>query len=514
MKTSRLLYLSAHQLTACRWQSGELTGEGVFAATPDGHRQFADYLGQHSASVFAMLVNVAEEGFQVETIPFLRGADRQAIIERKLGQLFFNAALTASLSLGYAKDRRKDERVLLAALTNQEFFAPWLDALGEAHVALSGIYSLPLLAPSLLRKLAIADDQCLLLTVQDQSIRQSYFEHGELHFSRLTPLQNSSISGIAQTFAAEAQKLQQYLASQRIVARSQSITAHILAHPNALKTIEQSCTDTATIHYNVISIEDCARKTGLRALPPDTHCEQLFLNLLVAAPPRIQFADDRQRHDHQLLQIRSALHGLGALILLCCLLFCGKLLFETHAVSEQAEALRSEADLARRRYNDIVKTFPAIPTDTETLRHIIDRYVALEKRSASPEGLYREISRAMDEAPAVELERIDWQVGPGDAGAAARSTGQAVTASGVADDSEAVIVRGTLKLGAHATARQLLDAFNLLLETLKANPKLQIAVLQRPLDIESAKSLKGSDTTVDDDKPRAFAIQIIRKLGS
>lgn len=50
--------------------------------------------------------------------------------------------------------------------------------------------------------------------MQDQSIRQSYFEKGELHFSRLTPLQNSSISGIAQTFSAEAVKLQQYLSSQ------------------------------------------------------------------------------------------------------------------------------------------------------------------------------------------------------------------------------------------------------------------------------------------------------------
>ncbi|WP_301102177.1 hypothetical protein [Propionivibrio sp.] len=513
MKTSRLLYLSAHQMTAYRWQSGELTGEGFFTATADGQQQFADYLAQHSSSIFSILANVSEEGFQIETIPFLRGADRQAIISRKLGQLFFNAALTASLSLGHEKTKRKDERVMLAALTNKDFFDPWLQAIANAGVALSGIYSLPLLAPSLLRKLSIAGDQCLLLTVQDQSIRQSYFEKGELHFSRLTPLHNSSIAGIAQTFSAEAQKLQQYLSSQRMIARNQLITVHILAHTTALKAIQSSCTDTATIHYNVLNIEDCAQKTGLKTAPPDSHCEQLFLNLLVTAPPRIQFADDVQRHDHHLLQIRSALHGLGALALLGCLLFSGTLLFETYTVTQQTATLRSEADQARLRYNDIAKTFPPIPTDNDTLRRIIDRYIALEKKSASPDGLYHEISRALHAAPAVELDSIDWQLGSSEAGTA-RGAGQATAATPVASDSEAVIVRGTLTLGPNSNARQMLSAFNVLLEALKANPKLQVVVLQRPLDIESGKSLKGGDTTVEDNKPRTFSVQVIRKFGS
>ena len=33
MKTDSLLYLSAHQMTAYRWQSGVLTNEGMFATT-------------------------------------------------------------------------------------------------------------------------------------------------------------------------------------------------------------------------------------------------------------------------------------------------------------------------------------------------------------------------------------------------------------------------------------------------------------------------------------------------
>lgn len=505
----RLLYLSSHQMAVYGGQPGHLVCEGTFATSESGHHEFSVYLAQHPKSVYAILANVSEEGFQIETIPFLKGSDRRAIITRKLGQLFFTAVLTASQSLGYQKTQRKDERVMLAALTSNEFFAPWLNAINYAGVALAGIYSLPLLAPALLKKLQLATDQCLLLTVQDQSIRQSYFEKGELHFSRLTPLQNSSISGIAQTFSAETLKLQQYLVSQRLVGRNQLITAHILAHPGALKAIQTSCVNTATIQYNILNIEDCAKRTGLRTPPTDTHCEQLFLNLLLTTPPRIQFASDDLRHDYHLRKIRSALYLFGALALLGGLLFAGLSLIDTYALKQETESLKSETDAARLRYNEIVRTFPPIPTDNETLRRVIDRYVELEKSEASPIGLYREISHALQAAPAAELDGIEWRVDD-----IQPASGQNASDTAVAKDSETAIVHGSLKLAANANARQMLAAFDVLVDALKANPELQLEVVQRPFDIESGKSLKGGDTTLEDNKPRVFRLQISRKLGS
>ncbi|TXI74125.1 MAG: hypothetical protein E6Q43_04845, partial [Dokdonella sp.] len=217
MRRRRLLYLSAQQMTAYRRQRGILSEEASFAQTEAGLAEFASYLAGQRRAVFTLLANVGDEAFQVETIPFLRGADRSAIITRKLGQLFFNAQLTTALSLGYEKSRRKDERILLAALTNPSFFAPWLAAMATAEAALAGLYSLPLLAPLFLKRLAIADEHCLLLTFQDQSVRQTYLAHGKLQFSRLTPLHQSSLVGAAQGISSEALRLQQYPVSQRVL---------------------------------------------------------------------------------------------------------------------------------------------------------------------------------------------------------------------------------------------------------------------------------------------------------
>lgn len=502
MNRRRLLYLSAHQLAAWRWRHGTLTGDGAFAATADGLRLFADYLARQRNSVFTILANVGDEGFQIETIPLLRGADRRAIIARKLGQLYFNSALTTSQSLGYEKSQRQDERVLLAALTDQAGFAPWLAAIATARVALAGIYSLPFLAPSLLRRLAIGDDRCLLLTVQDRSMRQSYLENGELVFSRLAPLADDSDATLASAFDGEAHKLRQYLLSQRLISRQQTLTAYLLAHANAAAAITQACVDSETMRYAIVDIGLCAERVGWRGAPPDSHSEQLFLALLASAPPRQQFADARLRRDHRLRQIRSALYRTGAAALAAGVLASATLLLAAQASRQQSAAIGDEAALARARYGEIVSAFPPIPTDRETLRRVVDRYRALEKQSATPDELYREISRALRDAPAVEIDSIDWQAGD-----------QRANGSHAGDERATAVVRGTLKLGADAGARQLLAAFDALVESLTANRALQVAVLQRPVDIESSKSLKGDEITLADQRPRSFALRLWRKTG-
>ena len=96
MTARRLIYVCAHRVTAFHWRAGELIEEGSFDATAAGQLQFAGYLAENPKSIFLLLANVAEEGFQIETIPFLRGSDRHAIVARKLGQAFFNCLLYTS----------------------------------------------------------------------------------------------------------------------------------------------------------------------------------------------------------------------------------------------------------------------------------------------------------------------------------------------------------------------------------------------------------------------------------
>ncbi|GHU03276.1 hypothetical protein FACS1894158_01320 [Betaproteobacteria bacterium] len=507
MKPRRLLYLCTSQMTAWHWRAGALVREATFPSTQAGWQQFRYYLAQNSKSVFSLLVNVAEEGFHIETIPYLRGADRRTVIKRKLAQTFPNTPLCSALSMGHEKDRRKNEMLLLVAFTNPAFFQPWLDAIRAANAMLSGIFSLPLLAPSLLKKLSVPPDPCLLLSVQDQSIRQSFFEKGELRFSRLTPLQHSGISDIAQALATESIKLQQYLAGQRLLNRGQTITAHILAHPDAFKEIQNTCADTPALRFDLIDISECARRIGLKTEARDMRAESLFLHLLRLDRSCPQFAGDDLRRSFRIAQSRSLSRSAGVLALIVCLLLSGKNLFDARQITQDAEVLRAEAALARQAYTDIVRTFPGVPADNETLKLVIGRYLAEERRSTTPADFYREISRALQIEPSIEIDRLDWEISDGVDAANTTDSG-----SPGGESSESIVVRGTLRLDARVTSRQLLGAFSRFVDALRSNVNLQVEVLQQPLDIASGASLRGSDVESEGEKPREFALRVTRRI--
>lgn len=511
MPERRILYLSPHQMAAFQWQGGAVRSEGGFESSPQGFEAFCAYVAAHPKSLFTLLVNLAEEGFQLETIPFLQGNDRNTVITRKLSQLFYTTPYTAAISLGHEKTRRKDEKLLLAALTGQAALDPWVSALRDSRAAIAGIYSLPFLGETLLKKLRITDEHCILLTLQDQSIRETYFERGKLHFSRISPLTNTSIGGIAQAFATEAVKLQQYLLSQRLIARNQSLRAIVVAHPQAMPAVETSCISTESLAYHIVSTDECSRQVGLKTAPTTGHADTLFSHLVATDPPAAQFAKPALRHDYRLWQVRNALYGLGAAALLTCALFSAKQFYGAYSLGNEAEAISSQAQSARQRYEEIARTFPAIPTSNETLRQIMNRYSELESNGASPELLYREISTALSSAPAVDIATIEWKT----AGAAdTTSTPSPTPADAASAGGQTAVIRGSLNLGARATPRQILGAFQQFVDTLGTNPALQVRVLQQPFDVDSGKALRSGNDGTTDTGARPFALEITRRKAS
>jgi hypothetical protein len=64
-----------------------------------------------------MLANVGEEGHELETIPFLQGADRKALITRKLGQHFLGSPLASAFR--WATRSQAQEREAAAQRADQ-----------------------------------------------------------------------------------------------------------------------------------------------------------------------------------------------------------------------------------------------------------------------------------------------------------------------------------------------------------------------------------------------------------
>ena len=495
---NHFLYLNTHRLSAYAWQNGSLSCEEVFDNNDEGLAGFTHYLAPRAKDRFALLVNVAEEGHAHETIPFLRGADRTALITRKIGQQFLGSPLAMATSLGYEKNQRKNEKLLLSALTDPAHLEPWLQRLNAAEVALAGIYSVSQLGGLLLKKLGLSGGRSLLLSMQDHSIRSTYLVDGQTYFSRMAPLADSSIAGIASTFAAEAGKLHQYLIGQRLIGRDESLPVFIVAHPSTLPAIEKACPDRSQLSFRLIDSHTAAGKLGLHTPPEDNHADVLFMHLLAIAAPRQQFANETHRHHFHLSRIRHALIAAGLVALLSSALFSAKQAYDAHALREEAQALTASDGELNQRYREVASTLPQLDVDNDTLRQLTTRYSELSRLQRQPGPSFSLVSQALERVPAIKLESIEWK-------------NQAPYAPGQKDENrEVTIVRGAITLS-QTEPRKVLGLFDNFVEALHGQPGMSITVQQRPFDIEPGSALRGGDGTDEAAQPRQFTVEIVRK---
>ena len=182
----RILYFTGHRLTAFHWKGKKLTGSCSFEPDNDGYEKFERYLASSIKTPVKFLVDVIEEDFRIESAPHVYGNDRKAVISRMLDR-FYKASkqYTYYEVLDRQKTGRRDDNVLLGAMTNPQLVEPWVKIIEENEVPLSGIWSLPLVSQHLLPCIG-AKKGCVLLVSQqvNSNLRQTFFRDGKMLSSR------------------------------------------------------------------------------------------------------------------------------------------------------------------------------------------------------------------------------------------------------------------------------------------------------------------------------------------
>ena len=518
MSQRRALFLDANHITAYSWQGGHLRSEGNFAGDVPGLQAFVDYLGRHHSSIFYLLADVAEEGYQIEDIPHVTGNDRKAVIERRLSQYFYGTSLTTAISLGREKTGRRDEKMLFTALTRPQYFEPWLAALRQARAQLVGLFSAPMVIDSLFKTLSLKQGQTLFLTLCKAGLRQSFFHDGQLRFSRLTPLVTGSVEEYSLACAVEAAKLYQYLVGQRQIESGKKLETLVLAHPAETASVRQKCRDTDELHFGYIDLTERASKTGLKTSIPDSHAELLLLHLLLQKTPDHQFAPASERKFHQLWQWRFGLNAAAALILISCLLFAAKNFFQTYTIGQQVESIKADSAMARQRYETALKKLPPMSVSSDQLRAIVDRFDSLKKTSPPIAATFNQLSHALNSSPQVELDRIDWLPTSN----ASDSVGTPLASNPVAPPvgmsaggSYFVIaeIQARLPVSMANDNRAILETVDRFVDELKKNQGMTVTILHMPFDLASGKTIKSSaQTGVAQVEPPKFSLRLVQTL--
>src|SRR2546423_7679729 len=227
--THHVLYFTSEEHCLYRSTGKGLELEARFAPDEAGVDAFREYLRGRRGALFAIVADVAGEDFHEDQIPFLRGADRDAVVQRRLAQRYRDTRLAAALSLGHVSTpERRNERLLLASFTNTNQVTPWLDALEESDARLAGVYSVPLLAPALASRLSVRSGRCFLVTLHRTGLRQCFVEDGRLRFARLERAVDLAPEALAIFVRSETLRLAHYLTTLRALPRASAAIRGLL----------------------------------------------------------------------------------------------------------------------------------------------------------------------------------------------------------------------------------------------------------------------------------------------
>jgi hypothetical protein len=163
-----------------------------------------------------LIVDVAEEDYQLQQLPHTSGRAKAALLARKLDQFCRGLTYKAASDYGRLQNQARSDCYLFSVIRHDKSVQVWIALLQAADVKLAGIYMLPMLSEYVLRQHLQAIENVLLCERLTSGLRQTFFANGRLQMSRLLPdiPQNPKLA----FQEAEIEKTRLYLVNQRLIA--------------------------------------------------------------------------------------------------------------------------------------------------------------------------------------------------------------------------------------------------------------------------------------------------------
>ncbi|MCA1248440.1 hypothetical protein [Massilia sp. MS-15] len=509
-----LLYLSDWEMHAYLYDKEGLSPVRDFYDSPAGRAAFGRYLEEHAGLPTYLLVDLSEENFQQETLPHVMPKARRAMIERRLGQLYRDTPYRRAEVTGRQADGRKDDYILFSALTNPAATSGWLRVLQDKRVPLAGMYSLALMGKLLRKGLRLPATPLLLITHQSSGIRQSYFEHGHLVFSRLAPWYDNGLEGFADTVLHDVEQTREYLATARLLAREERLDVAVVAARACLAPLQARCKDTTEAQYRLIDIAEAAGTLGLGKSVLPTVCDTLFVALLAGQPPARHYETFEQNRIYDMLRWRLALQALAGGTVAVGLAWAGLNADASWHHYRRIEALNAETTRITLDYNAVLRSMPRTEVSARDMKAAVEIGKMLRQNVTSMEPALTHLSRALAAIPGLTIDQLHWKLRAPHATAATDPSGQPqVNAAtlGVPHPSDQVVTIEGKVLPFAGDYRAALAEVDRLVDLLEQHPRHDIKVTRLPIDISPMATLAGQASATPTDQPAVFAIELVWK---
>jgi len=403
------IYLTNSRLVSLVTQRKHIVARREFAVSGAGAAAFEMYLGNLRDVATHLFTDLAEEDFRLDTIPHVGARDREAILARKLAQIFRNTPYRHASLQGRETEGRRDDRVLYTEITNPEVLRVWLEMLDKLQVPLAGIHSAAVFSEVMLEELDLLFTHTLLVTfTPGDAMRQSYFRDRKIKFSRLTPIDLEEGQSIGTMIAEETTRTWQYLDSLRNFGPDDRLEVCILVHPNERKLIEHELRDFAQLQYRILDIEQVAQKLGLKPAPLDSASEEVMVHLFLLRRAENHFAAEDLRRYSILRGARRALGAAAGLVLAASIGWAAWNLAPVLKASEAELRTAQQVNALNREHNEIIKSLPSFGVGGTTMRDAVAFYNSAVRGFPTLPAFLVPISNVLRGHSSMRLTQIAW----------------------------------------------------------------------------------------------------------
>lgn len=486
----------------------------IFSGDDVGYALFDRCLAELGPAPLCVLVDVVEEEYRQDTVPHVGRSDRRAVLARKYARLFRGTAYHHALAQGRENDGRRDDRVLLTAITRPEVLAPWLGPLRAHKVPVAGIYSLPILSERLLKRIGAVGPNVLLISAQKASgLRQSFFRDGQLKISRLAHMPRLGSVPFAGYLLGEVEKLKRYLNSLALVSRDSPLSIYVLSHGPLLAEIEQHCRDSDNEKFILLDVEEVGARVDLGGAFGAHFSDVVFARLLASEVPPNHYARAEETQYYTLHRLRMALATTSLLLVLVSGGWSGINFIEGVNFKQQALDATQKARFYSQRYEIARSKLPLTPVEPAQIKTAVDAVATLREYKTDPARLFAVLGSVLNRAPQITLDELQWITSADPQ----RSVGPTALKSDAASSLHASAGEyyQIAEFGAHLEPfdgdfRKAIAVVDGLAEELKAQVQVEsVKVLSYPLDVRPEASLSGSATAAGDRVVPNFRIRVV-----
>lgn len=520
MFRKHLIYLNNERLLSVIWRNGRTLDAQSFTVDAEGYLAFAQYVKRWSRLRVYFLVDLIEEDFRLDTIPYVRGNDRRELLNRKLNQMFRATPFRHAIVIDREAAGRRDNRVLYTSITNPELLNPWLEILEMVRVPLVGIYSAPLLSARLLKPLGQVAKHVLLVTLhQGNQLRQSYTHLGKTKFSRMTPLGTQFATNPVNAIGMEIRKTWNYLESLRYFESGEVLHVCMVANPHELTNSAELLPRQPGVEFEFFDIAKAARNIGLNQPLSNSNGEWLLLHLLGRHPPSNHFARKELTHLSMIWRLKQTAYAAGAAALLVGASVGSANLVDGRMTVSRVKQIQEETRRIEQERQQIMQGLPVSNVAADVMGNTVNFYNETVKQSPDFSKAVIALSQVLNRFPQAELSNLAWAStrDPTKIVAAAVLPGFEISDAPANDVTnqpsdgrlyQVLHISGTLKdMGDNQ--RKALDYLAALKQGIEMDLRASVKILARPLDTRANVSLRGSAQATPIISDANFALKVI-----